>query len=476
MFAELGALPAVLEWREIGGWVYIGLIPPGDDAAQRIVTSIRTVDDDHAGASIRRWHGEWRPRLQARADELRAVDPRTFDDAGCVVHYRSTLEHLADALVVHFLVHGAGALILAELAFTCRDLLGWDDQATLALLAGLSPASTELADGLAEVARARPGPEHADALDRFQRRFGMRTLDYELTGPTLGEDPRLVQRLVEQQRANVHDPAAATATRVAARARAAREMEGQPPAGQERLTRVLDRAERFYPLREDDGPLTWNEPLALVRRAALAIGQRLQDRGVLDAAADVVMLEDDEVCIALKRFMALQDRVERRRARLAEVAVSPGPATHGIDPGPPDLQALPPQAQFVNQALGWLVDRMFAHQTARHDVVGGTVLYGLAAAAGSYTGRVQIISSVADFHRLRPGDVLVASTTAPPWAVLFSLAGAVVTDVGGVLSHPAITAREFGVPAVVATGDATRQLHNGQTVTVDGDRGRVIRH
>jgi phosphohistidine swiveling domain-containing protein len=478
MFTELGALPTVLEWREIDGWVYIGLIGPGEDAAQRIATSIRAIDDDRAGAMLRRWHAEWRPRLRARAAELRAAEPHTFDDAERIAHYRSTVEHLADALGVHFLIHGAGALILAELAFTCHDLFGWDDNTTLALLAGLSPASTELADGLAELAAARQGPEQAAAFDGFQRRFGMRTLDYELTGPTLGEDPHLVWRLVEQRRTTGYEPAAAAAagaaTRAAARIRAARKLDGRTPVDRERFAHVLERAERYYPLREDDGPLTWNEPLALVRRAALAIGERLCDRGVLDSAADVVMLEDDEVRAALMQPIALQDRVDRRRTRLAEVAADPAPATYGIDPGPPDLRSLPPQAQFVNQALGWLVDRMFALQSVGHDTTAGTVLCGLPASAGTYTGRVRIIRTVADFNRLRRGDVLVASTTAPPWAVLFPLAGALVTDVGGVLSHPAITAREFGLPAVVATGTATQRLRDDQIVTVDGDRGQVI--
>ena len=78
-----------------------------------------------------------------------------------------------------------------------------------------------------------------------------------------------------------------------------------------------------------------------------------------------------------------------------------------------------------------------------------------------------------DFTRLRPGDVLVAPITTPAWTVLFGSAGAVVTDTGGLLSHSAIIAREYGIPAVAATGSATSLLHDGQLVTVDGTRGRI---
>jgi pyruvate,water dikinase len=78
-----------------------------------------------------------------------------------------------------------------------------------------------------------------------------------------------------------------------------------------------------------------------------------------------------------------------------------------------------------------------------------------------------------DFGRLRPGDVLVCPITSPVWSVLFPSVGALVTDTGGLLSHPAIIAREYRVPAVVATGNATALLSDDQVVTIDGTTGRI---
>jgi phosphoenolpyruvate synthase/pyruvate phosphate dikinase len=86
---------------------------------------------------------------------------------------------------------------------------------------------------------------------------------------------------------------------------------------------------------------------------------------------------------------------------------------------------------------------------------------------------VRIIRSEADFGRLRPGDVLVCPTTSPAWSVVFPHAGALVTEFGGTLSHAAIIAREFGIPAVLSTHDGTRRLREGQVVTVDGTVGAV---
>lgn len=78
-----------------------------------------------------------------------------------------------------------------------------------------------------------------------------------------------------------------------------------------------------------------------------------------------------------------------------------------------------------------------------------------------------------DFHKIRPGDVMVCPTTSPVWSVLFPSIGALVTDAGGLLSHPAIIAREYRIPAVVATGNATSVLRDGEIVQVDGMVGTV---
>ena len=100
-------------------------------------------------------------------------------------------------------------------------------------------------------------------------------------------------------------------------------------------------------------------------------------------------------------------------------------------------------------------------------------LHGIAASPGRYTGPVRIIMSEAEFGKIQAGDVLICPDTAPPWSILFPSIGALITNTGGVLSHSAIIAREYGVPAVVATGNATGRLRDGQMVTVDGSAGLV---
>jgi pyruvate,water dikinase len=84
-----------------------------------------------------------------------------------------------------------------------------------------------------------------------------------------------------------------------------------------------------------------------------------------------------------------------------------------------------------------------------------------------------VIKDESEFHKLRAGDVLVCPITSPVWSVLFPHLAGLITDSGGMLSHPAILAREFGIPAVVATRNATTLLRDGQTVVIDGTAGTV---
>ena len=97
----------------------------------------------------------------------------------------------------------------------------------------------------------------------------------------------------------------------------------------------------------------------------------------------------------------------------------------------------------------------------------------MAGSAGVARGRARVIRSLADAERLGTGDVLVTETTAPPWTPLFARAAAIVTDAGGILSHCAVVAREYSIPAVVGTKCATSVLRDGQLVEVDGTAGSV---
>jgi phosphoenolpyruvate synthase/pyruvate phosphate dikinase len=103
----------------------------------------------------------------------------------------------------------------------------------------------------------------------------------------------------------------------------------------------------------------------------------------------------------------------------------------------------------------------------------GNTIKGFGASAGKVTARACVMLGPEDFGKMRAGDAIVAGITTPAWTPLFARAAAIVTDIGGPLSHSSIVAREYGIPAVLATSVGTRRIREGQAITVDGTAGTV---
>src|SRR5829696_1852114 len=210
---------------------------------------------------------------------------------------------------------------------------------------------------------------------------------------------------------------------------------------------LITQARRVSALREDTH-FAMTLPMPVLRRALLELGRRLAEVGVLETAEDVFHLRFDE----LERINGdwppsaelaeeLQQAARRRAARRAELAGTPLmalPSLSGAEPG------------------------------------GEVLVAGTPGSPGVAEGRVRVVRDPAAFGSLLPGEVLVAPYTNPSWTPLFIHAAAVVVDTGAAMSHAAIVAREYGVPAVMGTGDGTRRLSDGQWVRVDGSRGQVF--
>jgi len=107
------------------------------------------------------------------------------------------------------------------------------------------------------------------------------------------------------------------------------------------------------------------------------------------------------------------------------------------------------------------------------DPSAANILRGVGASAGTYRGIARVVLTTDDFAKVRPGDILVCKSTTPPWTPIFATIGALVTDAGGILSHGAIVAREYSLPAVMATKQATSRIADGAILLVDGTTGVV---
>jgi rifampicin phosphotransferase len=223
-----------------------------------------------------------------------------------------------------------------------------------------------------------------------------------------------------------------------------------------RFERLLELAQQYAVVREQQTRLfTLGWPV--LRRCALRLGAHLADRGLVGQAADVFFLTRDELDPALttEGTESLYAEVERRRTEWERQRRLVAPLEMGIAPW------------LARVALARAVD------AARGGPPPEGAIVGQPASPGRATGPVRVITDPGQFDRFAAGEVLVARATAPAWTPLFGRAAAVVTDGGTLAAHASLVAREYGIPAVVATGDATTRLRDGQVVTVDGGAGVV---
>ena len=218
-----------------------------------------------------------------------------------------------------------------------------------------------------------------------------------------------------------------------------------------------------FPLTEDHAFYIDQLGVSVFRRFVQAVGDRLVEKGILDSADDVHYLYRDELVEALERGGDRRAVVAERRASLAKASEVIPPTAIGTPPPPPEV-ADPFMDAIVYRLLGMV---------PAEENLDPNVLQGVSGSPGSYTGTARVVRSLAEAMDLEEGEVMVCEMTLPPWVPLFSIAGAVVSDVGGVLSHCAIVAREFDLPAVVGSQVGTAVIKSGQTVTVDGTRGLV---
>lgn len=278
----------------------------------------------------------------------------------------------------------------------------------------------------------------------------VRTLDWA--------EPTLVETDATQDPARTKARHAEARTRRSHAEAKAAEALGADPKLLQRFERLLSEAQRYAIIREDlvaEFTLPW----PILRRAVFRLGATLLDRGTIESIDDVLFLRHDELLGALGGSSTSLSSVTAERRHLWE-------RQRRLVP-PLRLGTMPPMMKRFTESAEQAVKG--TDPTSIDDIV------GIPASGGRASGPARVVHSLADFDRVQPGDVLVAPMTAPAWTPLFDRVAAIVTDTGGVAAHASIVAREYGLPAVVGTADATRRLRDGEIVEVDGSAGVVRR-
>jgi phosphohistidine swiveling domain-containing protein len=433
------------------------------------------------------WDEEWLPHLLATYEWMRGLDLE-----------RAPLDRMADACDelwprvneiwrIHMLTVGPAYVLMDELAETYERLVGGkavdafkmtqgrahslqrleQDLHRLTVLARSAPAVTEgLVAGTIttreQLGAIRGGDALAEAIGPFLETHGnlghagedMRAL------PWADDHALLFAELGRRLTSPVSDPDARQARLLAegdAIAARAREALRDRPMDLVAFEEILTVARDVGPLTEEHNYWLDRQMQSNVGRMFRIIGRRLEREGLIERAADVFHFELAEIAEALRQRRDLRTLARQRTAEFARWSRMRAPQTIGADA--PALGA-----------TGSTTSDLF-HRSRQED--SGGLIKGVAASSGVRRGRAKLVWTTDDFKKVQPGDVLVCRSSNVSWIPLFTIAGAVVTDVGGALSHAAVVAREFGVPAVVGVGVAFERLRDGMLVEVDGDRGTV---
>lgn len=494
--AEFGLLLKGMAFETIGGWRYMSTVPLSpEDVPARIGACAEAVRIDRAVQVIDEWSRTVRPGFAERIAALGAADLSALSDAELTAHLTEVLALHREGAEVHFRLLGAVSIVLGRFGLYVTDVLGWEQTKPFELLAGLSTESTGPALALAELATAaakalggtaaptlaalsaalEEDARFAADFERYRTAYGCRALQYEVAQPALRERPELILSLLRDQLTQATDLGQVGESAARARLRAvaaAHESLADLPEGT-RFAELLSAAEHAYPVREDNEYWTVSAPNAMLRWAMLELAGRLVTRGLLDRAEHVFFLEAQEVADAFSAGGDYRDLVIKRRGEHRWALENPGPDSYGERPGPPPaMDQLPAEVRETMGAFQWTLLHMSGAAPAPQQADGDWVT-GVPGSAGRYTGLVRVVLSESEFDKIRAGDVLVCPITSPVWSVVFPSIGALVTDTGGALSHAAIIAREYGIPAALATGNATEILADGMLVTVDGATGAV---
>jgi pyruvate,water dikinase len=298
----------------------------------------------------------------------------------------------------------------------------------------------------------------------YQREFGWHAVwSHEFIFPTVREQMEPVIELVRGYLTTDYDfPSAIEAMRIDIEAASEEVLEGLTGEALKEMRAANAVNLRMAPLTPDHHFYIDQGANAHLRLVLIEVGRKLVAADRLDQPDDVMFLRYNELRGLIGSAKAIPARAIVADRRLDREAAA------GLHPRDWVGTVTPSQLAFPYLVNWGYPDRFYQRQS--DDML---IITGLGASAGSVEGVARVVRTIDEFDEVRDGDILVCQMTNPAWVVLFTKIAGLVTDTGGTTSHPAVLAREFGIPAVIGTSVATQRIATGDRLRVDGTVGRV---
>ena len=438
-------------------------------------------------SALDNWINEWRPLLERDLAHMKSVDLAGLSDSRLWDQLQEFLKLNAHHWYLHHLLVMPAmtavdrlkkiylGIMGSEAEDTAHMILRSDNSKTVQAIEALDAlaASAAASDEVATVIKGeRDGEAIIAALERIGEgmawlvefeeyiyEFGYRPGGYDMVFPTWKENPAASFDLIRSRLLSPETTGNNEAELLAIRANLiddAREKTSGDPEQREKFDAALSLAEDLWPLKEDHSYYIDQASASIIRITLAEVGRRLAANGTLEHADDIWFIDVEEAELGINENAPADIQslvIERRTERDANSRLT-APKYLGTAPADHDaLKTLPGASDPMADGL--------------------TALKGTAASKGEATGVARVILSPDEFGKLNSGDILICRSTAPMWTPLFRVASALVSEAGGVLSHPAVVAREVGLPAVVGIIGATSIIKDGQMVTVSGTDGLV---
>ena len=431
---------------------------------------------------VQRWDSELKPAIREENTALQKVDLGSLSDEELAVHLLRCFDAVRRGVTTHHSLNATAMLPLGDFLAHVHAWTGLAPSAVLPLLRGssrVSQGATDELDALAAEIVASGVPvetietlvARTDGVGTAARRYvdaaSVRVATgYDFADVSLGEMPDV---LVENIRTAVKGKTAMSANDVVKREAAIREK--VPPEHRAQFDELLGEARLTYRMRDERTYYNDMWSAGIARRAILEAGRRLTAKGRLHDAEHAVELTPDEIVSMLRGGT---DRTADQAAADAAFRTShtfrDAPRFLGGTPaGPPPADWFPADAARAERAIAIVMGEMFAAR----DQGKTAKVTGFAASPGEIAGIARLVLDPRDMGRVRKGDILITRATAPSYNALLPLLSGIVTDRGGTLSHAAVVAREYGIPAVVGTGNATEMIADGARIRIDGAAGTV---
>lgn len=466
-------------------------VSPTGEFNARVEGARETFQHRRWRADLERWDSEWKPDLRATNQSLRNVNPGGLADEGLVEHLQDCREAALEAAYFHHRMSACASFPYCDFLAFVREHTDCSATAAVSLMDGASPASAGAGEELERVVSALADDEAARLLLYEDAEPGEIVEQLRAWEGAVGAAVNAWLDVVGYQLMTGYDVADAYGLErpgsLVSTLQTAVETDTEPDTTPD--LDQLDSIRRQIPPehrdtfdeRYEEARLTYRvgderslldiRTLGLVRRALLEAGHRLADRGRLRNPGHAVDLEHEEVITALRGGPAPGPREVAAHAQHRSTHDSDdAPSVLGPDPSPVGrTEDLPdPLARLMRgrEALQWADGGGVAEGS-------GDEITGHGASPGTVTGSARVITGPDEFDELRAGDILVAEATSSAFNTILPLLGGIVTDKGGMLSHPAVVAREFGIPGVVGCEDATDRIQDGDTIVVDGESGVV---